>query len=58
MKDKISQMKSFPTKLADLKLIVQQLWDEMNSCMFIKEIEKTPEKLRAVIKARGLQTKY
>ena len=51
-------MKSISTKLEDLKRVVQELWDEMNSSNFIKDIESMSEKLEAVIAAKDLQTKY
>ena len=58
MKGRIAQMEPFSTKLENLKRVVQELWDEMKPSDFIKEIELMPEKLEAVIAAKGLQTKY
>ncbi len=58
MKARITEMEPFPTTIEALKAAVQALWDEMDPCMFISHIEKTPEKLREVIKQRGYATKY
>jgi transposase len=58
MKSKISRMDSFPTKIDDLKRIVQELWDEMDSTTFINEIETMPAKCAEVIRQRGGPTKY
>ena len=46
MKNRITQMESFPTKIEDLKKAVQDLWDEMDSCDFIQHIERMPEKMQ------------
>lgn len=45
MKNRITQMEPFPTKIEELKGIVQELWDEMDPCDFIRHIERMPEKL-------------
>ena len=58
MKNRISQMEPFPTTIEDLKAAVQALWDEMDPTMWIKEIEKQPAKLQAVLDAKGYATKY
>ena len=56
MKARISQMEPFPTEIEDLKRIVQELWDEMDPCWFIKYIEKLPQLCDDVIAAKGYQT--
>ena len=54
MKDIISEMEPFPTTIEELKAVVQDLWDQVDPCRWIlKEIEKMPTKLEAVINARG-----
>ena len=58
MKNKITQMESFPTKIEDLKKAVQDLWDEMDSCDFIQHIERMSEKMQQVLQQKGMQTKY
>jgi transposase len=58
MKGRISRMEPFPTKIDDLKRIVQELWDEMDPTMFIHEIEQMPEKCAEVLRRRGGPTKY
>ena len=58
MKGRICQMEPFPTTLEELKAAVQQLWDEMDPCAFIKHIENIYEKLEEVIRQRGFATKY
>ena len=58
MKDHITQMEPFSMKLEDLKCVVQELWDEIEPTNFISTIEKMPQKCEAVIKARGMATKY
>lgn len=59
MKDRLTKMEPFPTSIDDLKEAIQALWDELDPCAWIlKEIEKMPAKLQAVINARGYATKY
>jgi len=58
MKTRITEMKSFPTTIDELKTAVQALWDEMDPCMFIHHIENTSEKLQEVLRQRGYSTKY
>ena len=41
-----------------VKRVVQDLWDEMDPCKFIKEIQSMPEKCKEVLKQKGLATKY
>jgi transposase len=56
MKAKITTMGPFPTKLEDLKKVVQDLWDEMDPAWFIPYIERMPQDCQDVIKAKGLAT--
>ena len=58
MKNRITQMEPFPTKIEDLKQAVQDLWDEMDPCDFIRHIERMPEKMQQVLQQKGMQTKY
>ena len=58
MKSRITQIEPFPTMISALKEAVQELWDEMDPCVYIKEIEKMPEKLREVVRQKGGQTRY
>ena len=58
MKQEITKMEEFPTTLEGLKVEVQRLWDEMDPCKFIPTIERMPEKMKEVIKQKGMQTKY
>ena len=51
-------MEPFPTKIEDLKQAVQDLWDEMDPCDFIRHIEPMPEKMQQVLQQKGMQTKY
>ena len=51
-------MDEFPTTLDGLKQVVQDLWDEMDPCKFIKEIQSMPEKCKEVLKQKGLATRY
>lgn len=58
MKAVICEMEPFPTKIDDLKAVVQGLWDEMDPTRFIHYIEATPTKLQEVINNRGGPTRY
>ena len=58
IKARISQMDEFPTTLEGLKQVVQDLWDEMDPCKFINEIQNMPEKCKEVLKQKGLATRY
>ena len=58
MKSRITQIEPFPTSIAALKEVVQDLWDKIDPCVYIKEIQKMPEKVREVIKQKGGQTRY
>lgn len=49
-------MEPFPTKLEDLKQMVQDL-NEMDPCYYIRHIERMPEKLHDVLRQKGKQTK-
>ena len=51
-------MKSFFTKIENLKKAVQDLWDEMNSCDFIQHIERISEKMQQILQQKNMQTKY
>ena len=51
-------MEPFPTTIDSLKEVVQDLWDEMDPAIYVKEIEKMPEKCREVIRQKGGQTRY
>ncbi len=58
MKARITEMEPFPATIEELKIAVQQLWDEMDPADYIKYIEQTPEKLQEVIRQQGYATKY
>ena len=58
MKNRISQLEPFPLTLEALKAVILNLWDEMDPCWFIKDIESTQGRLQEVIKQRGFATKY
>ena len=50
-------MEPFPTTILALKEVVQDLRDELDPGVYIKEIQKMPEKFREVIKQKGGQTR-
>lgn len=58
MKMRIMKMKSFSITIETLKTVMQALWNEMNSCMFISHIKKMSEKLWEMIKQWDYATKY
>ena len=57
MKHRITHMEPFPKTLAELKQVVQDLWDEMDPTDFIKEIETMSTKCAEVKRRGGLPTK-
>ena len=58
MKGRTTQMEPFPTTIDGLKQAVQELWDEMDPCDYIKKIQKMPEKCLEIVKQKGGQTRY
>ena len=58
MKNRILQLELFPLTLEALKAVILDLWDKMDPCWFIKDIESTQGRLQEVIKQRGFATKY
>ena len=58
MKFRLSQMETFPTTVNELKGVLQSLWDELDPTTFLPEIERMPQKVKEVIKQRGMATKY
>ena len=43
-------MEPFPTTIDALKKVVQDVWDEMDTCDCMKGIQKMPEKYWEVVK--------
>ena len=58
MKHRMTHMEPFPHTISELERVVQELWDELDPSMFIKEIETMSQKCEEVKQRRGLPTKY